>query len=390
MSDLNEALMEYDNKNYEKAYYLFREYRKKVEDKEEFDRYHSYKFFKTIFETKLKRLEKLDNDTQEDIVYIIKHTKPSDFYYKLVVFNTIELLEKNRNVNWKNILTWLKKLNPDYLEKTRNSFESKGKQIVTFSELEKYYLKITKAYEKLEDYNNLYLLCNDALNKITTFTNNSDIWIKRRLAMCYKNNLKYQEALSLYKDILMIKKDWYIYREIGSLYEKLNDKNNASLNYFEAFTKLFDLSKTYTFIHYFATFIENKELKRKVYLLLLAFKEDKKIELTKEDKENKEKLNISDKEISEINIEQYFKKLKKEVNDLKLNYQDRKTGIVINKSEKFCFIESDKNRYFCNIKEFPKNMIPEINMKVEFTLTESFDKKKNQNSYVATNIRIVK
>ena len=29
MSDLNEALMEYDNKNYEKAYYLFREYRKK-------------------------------------------------------------------------------------------------------------------------------------------------------------------------------------------------------------------------------------------------------------------------------------------------------------------------------------------------------------------------
>ena len=41
------------------------------------------------------------------------------------------------------------------------------------------------------------------------------------------------------------------------------------------------------------------------------------------------------------------------------------------------------------MKEFPKRVIVERGLNVEFSLVESFDKKKNQASYQAKDIRVL-
>ncbi|WP_177160967.1 lipopolysaccharide assembly protein LapB [uncultured Fusobacterium sp.] len=387
MCKLDEALLRYEEKNYGKAYALFKECHQEEGKKENFTRYYSFKYIKTIYETKIKNLKDLDIETQKDIIYILKNLQKKDLFYKLTIFKVVEFLEKENNPNWDKILVWLKKLDIDYLSLEKPIYEVEGKKIELPSELEKYFSRITKIYEKEKDYENLYSSCQEALNKIKEFTNNSDVWIKRRLAMCYSNDENYQEALRLYKEILISKKDWYLYREIGELYWKLENKQDAILNYFEAFTKSNDLSKISNLLHQIIDHLDDDiENKRKFLLLDLALKKEKNLDFSIN--EYKE-FNITEEDIDKINTEKYFKNLRNEISDLKLSYQDRKQGTVVTVNERYCFIESEENRYFCQMKEFPKRVAVERGLNVEFSLVESFDKRKNQASYQAKDIRVL-
>ncbi len=387
MCKLDEALLRYEEKNYGKAYALFKECHQEEGKKENFTRYYSFKYIKTIYETKIKNLKDLDIETQKDIIYILKNLQKKDLFYKLTIFKVVEFLEKENNPNWDKILVWLKKLDIDYLSSEKPIYEVEGKKIELPSELEKYFSRITKIYEKEKDYENLYSSCQEALNKIKEFANNSDVWIKRRLAMCYSNDENYQEALRLYKEILISKKDWYLYREIGELYWKLENKQDAILNYFEAFTKSNDLSKISNLLHQIIDHLDDDiENKRKFLLLDLALKKEKNLDFSIN--EYKE-FNITEGDIDKINTEKYFKNLKNKISDLKLSYQDRKQGTVVTVNERYCFIESEGNRYFCQVKEFPKRITVERGLNVEFSLVESFDKKKNQASYQAKDIRVL-
>lgn len=389
MLKLEEILIEYEKGNYEKAYVLFKEYRKNIPDQDNFDKFYSFKYIKTIYEVKIKHLESLDKEIQDDIIYIAKHLQPKDFYYKIAIFKTIEALEKKVAVDWNKILIWLKKLDISYLSSQKNCFEVQGKRVESFSELEKYFLKLTKAYEKIEDYENMYLMSKKALELIPEFTNNSDVWLNRRLAIYYDKKENYQEAITLYKKILLAKKDWFIYREIGKLYGKIGEDKKAYLSYFEAFAKTNDLSKISNLLYEIYILLDssdnNLNIKRKFYILYLKNKKN----VNKEDEEIKIELNISDKDIEEIDGEKYFRKLKREINEIKLSYQERKIGEVTTVNERFCFIKSDQDRYYCQMKEFPKKVVPSIGLKVEFSLIESFDKKKNQLSYEAKDIKIL-
>lgn len=158
MIKIEEIIIEYEGGNYEKAYVLFKKYRENTSERDNFDKFYSFKYIKTIYEAKIKHLENLDKEIQEDIIYIIKHLQPKDFYYKIVIFKIVDILEKKITVDWNKILIWLKKLDVTYLSSQKNCFEVQGKKVETFSELEKYFLKLTKAYEKIEDYENMYLM----------------------------------------------------------------------------------------------------------------------------------------------------------------------------------------------------------------------------------------
>lgn len=389
MIKIEEIIIEYEGGNYEKAYTLFKEYRENTSERDNFDKFYSFKYIKTIYEAKIKHLENLDKEIQEDIIYIIKHLQPKDFYYKIVIFKIVDILEKKITVDWNKILIWLKKLDVTYLSSQKNCFEVQGKKVETFSELEKYFLKLTKAYEKIEDYENMYLMSKKALESITEFTNNSDVWLNRRLAIYYAKKENYQEAITLYKKILLVKKDWFIYREIGKLYEKIGENKEAYLSYFEAFAKTNDLSKISNLLYEICTLLDSNEdnldIKRKFYILYLKNKKN----VNKEDEEKKIKLSINDNDIEELDGEKYFRKLKREINEIKLSYQERKIGEVTTVNERFCFIKSEKDRYYCQIREFPKKVVPVIGLKVEFSIIESFDKKKNQLSYEAKDIKIL-
>lgn len=384
MLKLEEILTEY-----EKAYILFKEYRENEIERNNFDKFYSFKYIKTIYEAKIKHLENLGKEEQEGIIYILKHLQSKDFYYKIAIFKTVETLEKKATVDWNKILIWLKKLDIAYLSSQKNCFEIQGKKVETFSELEKYFLKLTKAYEKIEDYENMYLMSKKGLESITEFTNNSDVWLNRRLAIYYIKKENYLEAITLYKKILLVKKDWFIYREIGKIYEKMGESKEAYLNYLEAFTKTNDLSKISNLLYEICLLLDsdkdNVDIKRKFYILYLKNKKN----ITKEDEEEKNKLKISDKEIEEIDDEKYFRQLKREINEIKLSCQERKIGEVATVNERFCFIKTGKDRYYCQIREFPKKIVPVVGLKVEFSIIESFDKKKNQLSYEAKDIKIL-
>ena len=104
MCKLDEALLRYEEKNYGKAYALFKECHQEEGKKENFTRYYSFKYIKTIYETKIKNLKDLDIETQKDIIYILKNLQKKDLFYKLTIFKVVEFLEKENNPNWDKIL----------------------------------------------------------------------------------------------------------------------------------------------------------------------------------------------------------------------------------------------------------------------------------------------
>lgn len=391
MEKIDSCLQCYEQKNYEEAYKLFKECREESPNKQEFDYKYSFKFSGAIYNTVLKNATSIDEKFQEESKYILKHTNSKNFYYQLTVLKIVEIMDKNFVDKSDKIIKWLRYLDYNLLSDEKVKYKKDGKTIELYSQREKYFLKLTKAYEKVRDYENLFKYSKLALENIENFTNNADVWIKRRIAICYKQKKDYASAINEYLEIIKVKKEWFVYGELAELYDLTGEKEKSITNYLQALDKTFEPKMLRHFLKNMANCLKKHGYDNAYDQIMIFYFAIGEAEGKKHEFEDAELFEIYKERVEKQknnNLKSQLKTLKNNVGTLKYDFTERYKGEITNISDRFFFVKTDKERYFCNKKEWKFKRELKEGIKVEFSLEPSFDKKKNKESFQAVDLRL--
>ena len=389
---LAQAKKNYQNKDYEGAKDLYETlYNQKPESFTIWDkRFYSWALYQLYVknpddETSL--LEAVDMITE--LVAQEDHSqKDGVCAYTMSVMKLLDYLYKKHD--YANLLIWADNLNPDFLSTKTSKFTTNdGREVTTASNKEKYYNWTSKSYQEVEDYDMCLEVSKKALEELTSFTNNSDVWFKWRIARSLREIGEYGEAIEYLKDIYKTKKDWFIRWELAENY------------FFEG-----DHEKSLEYAVSAALSHGDSDKKIKLYSLLEDLLEDDEPEIALKhsyliysirlhnewgiDEELEEKIESSGLDTQNTEYWKIEKELKGYWKDLKFKHQQPNYGIIsrIFPHGKTGFVKRDDGEsFFFNGFEFKgdPNKYRE-NVKVSFYLEEGYDRKKNEVKMNAVNI----
>ena len=389
---LAQAKKNYQNKDYEGAKDLYETlYNQKPESFTIWDkRFYSWALYQLYVknpddETSL--LEAVDMITE--LVAQEDHSqKDGVCAYTMSVMKLLDYLYKKHD--YANLLVWADNLNPDFLSTKTSKFTTNdGREVTTASNKEKYYNWTSKSYQEVEDYDMCLEVSKKALEELTSFTNNSDVWFKWRIARSLREIGEYGEAIEYLKDIYKTKKDWFIRWELAENY------------FFEG-----DHEKSLEYAVSAALSHGDSDKKIKLYSLLEDLLEDDDPEIALKhsyliysirlhnewgiDEELEEKIESAGLDTQNTEYWKIEKELKGYWKDLKFKHQQPNYGIIsrIFPHGKTGFVKRDDGEsFFFNGFEFKgdPNKYRE-NVKVSFYLEEGYDRKKNEVKMNAVNI----
>ncbi len=389
---LAQAKKNYQNKDYEGAKDLYETlYNQKPESFTIWDkRFYSWALYQLYVknpddETSL--LEAVDMITE--LVAQEDHSqKDGVCAYTMSVMKLLDYLYKKHD--YANLLIWADNLNPDFLSTKTSKFTTNdGREVTTASNKEKYYNWTSKSYQEVEDYDMCLEVSKKALEELTSFTNNSDVWFKWRIARSLREIGEYGEAIEYLKDIYKTKKDWFIRWELAENY------------FFEG-----DHEKSLEYAVSAALSHGDSDKKIKLYSLLEDLLEDDDPEIALKhsyliysirlhnewgiDEELEEKIESAGLDTQNTEYWKIEKELKGYWKELKFKHQQPNYGIIsrIFPHGKTGFVKRDDGEsFFFNGFEFKgdPNKYRE-NVKVSFYLEEGYDRKKDEVKMNAVNI----
>ncbi len=317
----------------------------------------------------------------------LTETRHEDVFRQLTVLKIMDYCEKKGM--WEAIVSWSEKIKANVLNEKPFQMKKDGKNITIPSNREKYYLKISKAYEKLEKWENCFKISCDALNHFP-----DEIWFKRRKAISEGHNGNLEKAIEDLIKISLIKSDWFIFRDIAVLYAK-NENFDKALDFIIdgciASVNQPDPSYRWELYYDTALFLQKKgDIQMSVKHLLLSF--------SLRDNEGWKTPEVLTKLANDLNISlesiNDTKNLLKELipywDAHKFSKLPRHTGeiktVLPNGKAGFITSENGKDIYF-KVYSFNGNKKRLVaGLKVEFYVQESFDRSKNKKSYQAVSI----
>jgi tetratricopeptide (TPR) repeat protein len=220
--DLKNAKKEYDCKNYESSLEIYEKLYEENSQQFEFNDLISYCW--AIYQTKVK------NATSEyelfDAVDFITNLIPqSDLNYSNTcpyTFSMFKLIEElYYEKDYFNLEELFDKINPLLLDEKPSRGKNKA------SRREKFYNYASKTYLECGEFEKCIEISKDALKNITRFTGDNKVWFKWRIAKSLRQLNQNQEALTYLTEVIKVRKDWYVKKEMAENYLKLNDTKNA-------------------------------------------------------------------------------------------------------------------------------------------------------------------
>lgn len=308
--------------------------------------------------------------------------------YTMSMVKLLDYLYKNND--YENIIIWAEKLNPDYLSQKTSSFTTdEGREVKIASNKEKYYNWLSKSYQEVEDYDECLIVSKKALEELTSFTNNGDVWFKWRIARSLRELGEYDEAIEYLKDVYKTKKDWFVQWEIAENYF-FKGEPDKSLEYaVSAALSRGDSDKKIKLYSLLEDLLEDDEpeiaLKHSYLIYSIRLHNEWNIDEELEEEILNAGLDTENMEYWKIENE-----LKGYWKDLKFKTQQPNYGKIkrIMPHGKSGFIKRDDGEdFFFNGFEFKgdPNKYRE-GIKVSFYLEEGYDKKKNEVKMNAVNI----
>ncbi len=175
------------------------------------------------------------NELEHAGINFLKYLKQSDrsinSTYPCPYTLTMFALSKHyKDMNPEKSLSWIMKLKPNLLCRNLNFYNGN----TSMSDLEKYYSAISRAFLKMENYDSAIKSSERALNELDDFSNHSEVWFYRRIALSYTALGKYEDSIKNFEYVLKYKPEGYIYKENAENYYHLGDFENALNNLIEA------------------------------------------------------------------------------------------------------------------------------------------------------------
>ena len=390
--DLAQAKKNYQDKNYEDAKNLYETiYTEKPEAFTLWDkRFYSWALYQLYVKNPEDETELFEAvDLITELLGQENHSKKDGVCaYTLSMMKLLDYLYKQND--YENLLVWADRLNPDFLSAKTSRFTTQdGREVTTASNKEKYYNWLSKSYQEVEDYDECLKISKKALEELSKFTNNSDIWFKWRIARSLREIGEYDEAIDYLKDIYKSKKDWFILWELAENYF-FNGDNDKSLEYaVSAALSRGDSDKKIKLYSLLEDLLEDEypeiALKHSYLIYSIRLHNEWGIDDDLEEKIAEAGLDVENTEYWKIE-----KELKGFWKDLKFKTQQPNYGRInrIFPHGKSGFIlRDDGESFFFNSYEFKgdPNKYRE-NVKVSFYLEEGYDKKKDEVKMNAVNI----
>lgn len=317
----------------------------------------------------------------------LTETKHEDVFRQLTVLKLMEFCEKKGM--WEAVVTWSEKINANVLNAEPFQMKKNGKNITIPSNREKYYLKITKAYEKLEKWEKCFEKSCDSLNHFP-----DEIWFKRRKAISEGHLGDVEKAIEDLIKISLVKTDWFIFRDIAVLHAK-NENYDKALDFIieGCIVSVNQPDPGYRWELYYdaALFLQkngDNQMAEKHLLLSYSLRNNEGWKIPEVISKLASEMDLSLESIEDTkNVfrelkpfwdKHKFSKLPKHIGKIKTMLPNGKSGFITS--------EDGKDFYF-KIFSFNGNKKRIVaGLKVEFFVQESFDRSKNEKSYQAVNI----
>ena len=223
-NDIKNAKKLYDSKKYEESLELYEDIYN--QNPELFKKNNLISYCWAIYQVHVKNVNDEDEiiTSAEEITHLIPQADLNYVKtcpYTFTVFKVLDLIYKQGE--YYNLFYWLEKISPKFLDEKRNSFKGRTYR----SRKEKYYDYLSKASLECAEWELCIETSKEALNTLKTFTNNGDTWHNWRIAKSLKELNHNRDALDYLKEVLSVKKEWYVYKEIAENYCILNENRNA-------------------------------------------------------------------------------------------------------------------------------------------------------------------
>lgn len=377
--ELNEAKKLYQAKKYDEALTIYeKRYNESPEDLNRWDKiFYSW----SLYQLYIKQADDEDKmfESAELVTELINQDDLNErpvCAYTLTVFKILDQLYSEND--YYDLLAWLDKINPELLDEKR--FETDER--VYRSKKEKYYDYATKAYFEVEDYEKCIETSKEALEVLENFTNSSDVWYNWRIAKSYKELLKNREALEYLKEVVKVKKDWFVQKEMAENYHVLGENEKAEDYICEAV--LTNDPVTIKVNLYYLAYNVLKQINPELALRHAELFYAIKLENDSQIPDDIEELMIDDdldKNALESEIRQYWQQHKFKNQELQ---HGTVTRIFEHGRSGFITSDNDESIYF-NVSEYNGDDL-KVGDYVSFYTEKSFDKSKNRESTRAVNI----
>ena len=304
---------------------------------------------------------------------IILLARQDDKYsaYHITVFKVLEHLTEKFPYPADKILEWTGKLIPQTLDDKPFALTGKdGKEREIASKKEQYYMLHSRALLEKSEFNECIRVCEEGLKTFNKLHYDNGVWFRWRIALSYEGLEEFEKSLNLQLELLQMKKEWFIQKEIAEQYYRLGDYEK-SLQY--ALDSALNSGDT------------NKKIN--TYIVLAN--------TLKQFGKNEEAL-LHDNFITSLKKGEFNKGMENELrkiwNTLKFDAQLQHTGKIktILPNGKAGFVETDKGKsYYFSIKDFKgKRERVQVNQPVKFYLEEGYDAKKNKKTMNAVGVEV--
>jgi hypothetical protein len=158
---------------------------------------------------------------------------PQDYpcAFTLSAFKLLDAFSDQASFNAAKVKSCLKLLNPEFLSaKEENYTTAEGKEIVNASMKEKYYSKLSKALDKLDEFDRCLEVSREGLEKLDSFHNDNDLWFQYRIAKSELGIGNFDIAKGLFEELVKTRvgsTKWFLFKEIAKIYFDKGDYKTA-------------------------------------------------------------------------------------------------------------------------------------------------------------------
>lgn len=293
------------------------------------------------------------------------------------------------------ILEWLSKLNPEILSAEGYSYkDSDGKHRENASDKEQYYALKAKALLHTQQYQTCIETCNQALGLFQTFHYDNDIWFKKHQAGALFKLGDTDKALSILKELLLQRKEWFIQREIAEIYAATGDKQQALAYAVDAALNFGDIQMKLGLYDQLARLLAEQgkpEQAKKHIELIYQIRTEREWKIDSDMTGLISKYAITPETLP--SSKKIFHQLKKIWETVKFENREQFTGkirtLFPNGKAGFVKAEQGNSYYFKTVSFKGKRNKLAVNQRVSFYLEDGYDRKKNRPSKTAVNIQPV-
>lgn len=273
------------------------------------------------------------------------------------------------------IESYLNKIDPEMLSKSEGVSKD---GIPLASDYEKWYSYMAKALLEQQKYDECIECCNKALDTISKFHYNNNIWFNYRKAKSLRALNKEAEGTAIINEALSGRfSHWCLYEYLFDNAVSADDEKSANIYGAKCATADREHKMRVTFYQKYAEFLENHDNIREAMLLHQL------IILVRQEEGWNEKSYFADWNISDEVKQMSKEDILKELNAFwrKLADSDKLEGyitkILPNGSSGF-ISDNDGNSYYFSARDFKANKTKMAEgQRVKFNLVDGFDKKKN-------------